>query len=75
MRSGNLVSGPGFAFIIHGDHSLIGGADYIMLITRNGTTMKVVPELQIYSIPSVVLAKQPGASIATLIFATKYFCS
>ena len=28
MRSGNLVSGPGFAFIINGGHSLIGGGDY-----------------------------------------------
>ena len=28
MRSGNLVSGPGFAFIINGGLSLIGGADY-----------------------------------------------
>ena len=27
MRSGNLVSGPGFAFIINGGHSLIGGGD------------------------------------------------
>ena len=26
-RSGNLVSGPGFAFIISGGHSLIGGGD------------------------------------------------
>ena len=29
MRSGNLVSGPGFAFIINAGHSLIGGADYL----------------------------------------------
>ena len=28
MRSGNLVSGRGFAFIINGGHSLIGGGDY-----------------------------------------------
>ena len=28
MRSGNLVSGPGFAFIVNGGHSSIGGADY-----------------------------------------------
>ena len=28
MRSGNLVSGPGVAFIINGGHSLIGGGDY-----------------------------------------------
>ena len=28
MRSGNLASGPGFAFIINGGHSLIGGGDY-----------------------------------------------
>ena len=28
MWSGNLVPGPGFAFIINWGHSLIGGADY-----------------------------------------------
>ena len=28
MWSGNLVSGPGFAFIINGGHSSIGGGDY-----------------------------------------------
>ena len=30
MWSGNLVPGPGFAFIINWDHSLIGGADYML---------------------------------------------
>ena len=30
MRSGNLVSGLGFAFIINGGHSLIGGGDYLL---------------------------------------------
>ena len=30
MWSGNLVSGPGFAFIINGGHSLIGGGDYLV---------------------------------------------
>ena len=29
MWSGNLVPGPGFAFIINWGHSLIGGADYL----------------------------------------------
>ena len=28
MWSGNLVPGPGFAFIINWGHSLIGGRDY-----------------------------------------------
>ena len=28
MRSANLVSGPGFAFILNGGHSFIGGGDY-----------------------------------------------
>ena len=29
MWSGNLVPGPGFAFIINWGHSLIGGRDYV----------------------------------------------
>ena len=29
MWGGNLVSGPGFAFIINGGHSLIGGGYYV----------------------------------------------
>ena len=35
MWSGNLVPGPGFAFIINWGHSLIGGADYTLNQTLN----------------------------------------
>ena len=34
MWSGNLVSGPGFAFIINGGHSLIG-EDIIYVVANN----------------------------------------
>ena len=39
MRSGNLVSGPGLAFIINGGHSLIGGPDYLCCLSWMGGPM------------------------------------
>ena len=35
MWSGNLVPGPGFAFIINWGHSLIGGRDYFEVRHRD----------------------------------------
>ena len=43
MWSGNLVSGPGFAFIINGGHSLIGGGDYFEHFRASATEQPARP--------------------------------
>ena len=61
MRSGNLALGPGFAFIINGGHSLIGGGDHMRNVD---TTAWIIP---IYESPKYVHGR---TRLPTLCFRT-----